>query len=105
MPRRSEPRGADEILSKIASTLARSATPEDALAGFNSALSESVPGLKTWIFHLRADGERCGGAWIPGGHPPPFLPSVALDPRSATTCVTLSPSVIEIDEDSVNSTF
>src|SRR6267142_6815522 len=105
MPRRSEPRGADEILSTVARAFSSSAVPEEALAGFTSALSDSVPGLKGWIFHLREDRERCGGDWIPGNEPPPFLPSVALDPRSAMTAVTLSPSVIEILEDSPGSTF
>jgi two-component system NtrC family sensor kinase len=105
MPRRSETRGADEILSRVAAGFARSTSTDEALSDFNSALTDSLPGVKAWIFHLSEDRERFGGSWISGEQPPPFLPSVALDPRSAMIAVTLNPSVMEFPQDNAGPAF
>lgn len=96
MPRRSEPRGAEGILSRVAAGLGCSVTPQEALAGFLSTLPESIPGLNAWLFHLQGGGRPGDGAWVPGSEAPPFPASVALDPRSAVRAAAHSSPVVEI---------
>jgi two-component system NtrC family sensor kinase len=82
MPRLEPVSSVDESLSRLASAISRTDSPEEAIRSFGSTFGASLPGLRVWTLRREAGSSGPPATWIPSAEPPPFPVEVLSQPGS-----------------------